>query len=98
NVILNAIEAMPAGGVLRISANKEGNQVVVSISDTGTGIAPENKDKLFRPFFTTKKGGTGLGLAINKRLLESMGGSIDFTTELGKGTTFRMRIPASDHV
>lgn len=96
NLILNAIEAMPNGGLLQVSAYKEGNQVVVNVADTGIGIDPENRDRIFRPMFTTKKGGTGLGLAISKRLLESIGGSIDFASEPGKGTTFRLRIPASE--
>ncbi|MEM2125383.1 MAG: MASE3 domain-containing protein [Candidatus Methanosuratincola sp.] len=96
NLIQNALEAMPNGGILQVSASKEGNQIVVNVSDTGVGIDPDNRDKIFSPMFTTKKGGTGLGLAISKRLLEAIGGSIEFASEPGKGTVFILRIPASE--
>ncbi len=96
NLIVNAVEAMPNGGILKISAYKEGNKVLVNVSDTGVGIDPDDREKIFRPMFTTKKSGAGLGLAISKRLLESIGGSIEFTSEPGKGTVFSLRLPTSE--
>ncbi|MDI9644526.1 MAG: MASE3 domain-containing protein [Candidatus Verstraetearchaeota archaeon] len=96
NLFVNAIEAMPDGGTLEVSARREDGYVVVEVTDTGVGIPPENRSRIFTPMFTTKKEGTGLGLAISMRLLKSMGGTMDFTSEPGKGTTFYMRLPAAD--
>lgn len=99
NLIVNAVQAIPEGNYdrhkIKVVTALEGNQVVVTISDTGTGITPEVQRRLFTPFFTTKPPGvgTGLGLAISHRIVSSLGGNLDFETELGKGTTFRVRLP-----
>ncbi|MCQ5373621.1 MAG: HAMP domain-containing histidine kinase, partial [Candidatus Methanomethylicia archaeon] len=93
NLVLNAIQAMPNGGTLTISAYREGDYFVMKISDTGAGIPKEVLDKLFTPFFTTKAKGMGLGLAVSKKLVEAHGGSINVESEVGKGTTFTIKIP-----
>jgi two-component system sensor histidine kinase HydH len=93
NLILNAIQAMPNGGILTIESSIQGRVLIVKISDTGTGIPEENRKKLFSPFFTTKKSGTGLGLAITYRIIENHRGTIDVASEPGKGTTFTVKIP-----
>ncbi len=97
NLVINAIQAMPDGGKLtiRISADEDG-QVSVSVEDTGSGIAPENLERLFTPFFTTKeKGkGVGLGLAVSHGIIERHSGSIDVQSALGKGSTFTVHLPA----
>jgi two-component system sensor histidine kinase HydH len=93
NLILNAIQAMPNGGILTIESSLQGRVLIVKISDTGTGIPEENRKKLFSPFFTTKKSGTGLGLAITYRIIENHRGTIDVASEPGKGTTFTVKIP-----
>jgi signal transduction histidine kinase len=93
NLVLNAIQAMPSGGVLTVESGLAGGEMVVRVSDTGTGIPEENRKKLFTPFFTTKKNGTGLGLAITYRIIENHRGTIDVASEPGKGTTFTVRIP-----
>ncbi|MBC7112508.1 MAG: PAS domain S-box protein [Candidatus Methanomethyliales bacterium] len=93
NLILNAIQAMPNGGTLKISAHIEGGYFVMKISDTGAGIPKEVLDKLFTPFFTTKAKGMGLGLAVSKKLVEIHGGTITVESEVGKGTTFTIKIP-----
>ena len=94
NIILNAIQAMPAGGTLTVESGLRNNTIEVKITDTGIGIPEENRKKLFSPFFTTKKNGTGLGLAITYRIIENHRGRIDVTSEPGKGTTFTVKIPA----
>jgi len=89
NIILNAADAMPQGGVLRIRSYSDSrqNQVVLRISDTGPGIPKDLQDKLFEPFFTTKKTGTGLGLAIAYGIMERHKGALRVESSPGHGTT-----------
>lgn len=94
----NALDAMPDGGVLTISASSEGNVLLVEVTDTGLGIAPENITKIFEPFFTTKEvgQGTGLGLAVCYGILTEHGGSLDVQSTLGVGTTFTITLPVAN--
>jgi two-component system sensor histidine kinase HydH len=96
NLILNAIQAMPQGGVLSIESGLLNSAVSVKIADTGIGISEENQKKLFSPFFTTKKSGTGLGLAITYRIIENHRGTISVESQPGKGSTFTIRIPVEN--
>jgi signal transduction histidine kinase len=87
NILLNAIEASPRGGRVFIRrTNQENGRLVVAVEDTGEGIPRENLDKLFDPFFSTKKKGTGLGLPIVKSIVEGHDGEIEVESEPGKGT------------
>lgn len=95
NLIINALDAMPQGGVLTIESFAGDHCANVRISDTGIGIAPEQQKKIFLPYYTTKTKGTGLGLSGAQRIVESLGGSIDFTSEPGKGAKFTIRLPAA---
>jgi PAS domain S-box-containing protein len=92
NLILNAIQAMPRGGRLTIRTALVGDEVEISIEDTGCGIAEENMERLFTPFFTTKeKGdGVGLGLAVAHGIVKRHGGNIKVESTKGKGTTFKV--------
>jgi two-component system NtrC family sensor kinase len=98
NIILNACEAMPQGGTVRItgSAVDRGAFVEVAIADSGAGIPPDKLAKIFDPFFTTKEKGTGLGLSVVYGIVERHGGTITATSDVGKGTTFIIRLPAMD--
>jgi len=98
NLISNAIDALPNGGNIFISARIEDEQIVLTVEDTGVGIAEENLKKLFKPFFTTKERGTGLGLAICKRFVELHGGHIFVESKVGHGTKFTIRLPLEGHV
>ncbi|MGZ7168304.1 MAG: ATP-binding response regulator [Halobacteriota archaeon] len=93
NLILNAVQAMPNGGTLTISAATDDGSVMVSVHDTGVGIPDDIRDKLFTPLFTGKAKGTGLGLAVVKRIVDAHGGTITFESEEGKGTTFTVTLP-----
>jgi signal transduction histidine kinase len=94
NLILNAIQAMPDGGTLTISASRFDNSVAINVHDTGVGIPEEMKDKLFLPLCTGKAKGTGLGLAVVKRVIDAHGGTITFESVEGEGTTFTVTLPA----
>ncbi|MDH5405555.1 MAG: ATP-binding protein [Candidatus Aminicenantes bacterium] len=96
NLLKNATESMPQGGELGISSKTENDSVLVSIRDTGAGIAKENLPKIYDPFFTTKKGrhGTGLGLSVSYGIIQEHSGSISVKSSLGKGTDFIIKLPA----
>jgi len=94
NLVKNSIEAMESGGKILIQSRLSGDQVEIMVTDEGCGISEQDRDKVFSPFFTTKKHGTGLGLCISKRIIEDHGGSSFFLkSEEGKGTTFKIRLP-----
>jgi PAS domain S-box-containing protein len=93
NLVLNAAEAMPNGGQLRLVLSRRGEMAEISVGDTGKGIPPENRQKIFQLFFTTRPGGSGIGLASTFRIVQLHNGSIDFTSEVGRGTTFRIELP-----
>jgi signal transduction histidine kinase len=93
NLIRNALDAMPDGGNLTVSAQRNGAGALVSISDNGRGMTEEEARNLFVPFFTTKSDGTGLGLAYAQRVVNEHGGKIDCATARGKGSTFSIQLP-----
>lgn len=96
NVVINAIQAMPEGGQLTLSTAVCSGNVVLEVSDTGLGIAPEKLEQIFTPFFTDKNRGTGLGLAIAKNIVEKHQGTLTVTSILGAGSTFRMMLPSGE--
>ena len=93
NLVLNAVEAMPNGGQLQLTLNRRGDMAEIIVGDTGKGIPLENRQKIFQLFFTTRPGGSGIGLASTFRIVQLHNGSIDFTSEVGRGTTFRIELP-----
>src|SRR5438067_2035139 len=93
NLVLNAAEAMPNGGQLRLVLSRRGEMAEITVGDTGNGIPPENQQKIFQLFFTTRPGGSGIGLASTFRIVQLHNGSINFTSEVGRGTTFRIELP-----
>ena len=93
NLIRNAVDAMPAGGNLTVSAKRSGAEALVSISDNGRGMSEEEARHVFVPFFTTKGDGTGLGLAYAQQVVSEHGGRIDCSTVRGKGSTFSIQLP-----
>jgi len=93
NLMQNAMQAMPNGGQLTLSAQKKGKKVQLTIEDTGVGIPEELKSKIFQPLFTTKAKGQGFGLPVVKRLVEVQGGKISFESKEGKGTKFIIELP-----
>ncbi len=94
NLVTNAIQAMPNGGKLSIKSYKKDDKAVIMVEDTGVGIPDEVKPKLFVPLFTTKAKGQGFGLPVVKRMVEILGGTISFESEIGKGTKFVVKLPA----
>ena len=97
-IVSNALDAMPEGGHLRITASAGGNgtasnEVILEVSDTGGGIPEAAMASVFEPFFTTRQEGTGLGLAIAKRYVEQNGGRLEIESQQGRGTTVRLRLP-----
>lgn len=97
NLFLNSLEAMPPHGTLTVGTGpSNGRNLLVTVSDTGTGISPDIIDKLFEPFFTTKPNGTGLGLPITRRIIYEHGGSISVESQPNKGATFTILLPTCD--
>ena len=93
NLILNAVQAMPDGGSLSIRGSLQGDDVVISVEDTGVGIREENLDEIFKPLFTSKAKGTGFGLPVCKRIVDAHGGTISVESEEGVGSTFTVKLP-----
>jgi signal transduction histidine kinase len=94
NIINNGCQAMNGGGVLKVAVNSNDTNVDIAITDSGEGISPEDIEKIFDPFVTTKKMGMGIGLAISKKIIEDHGGKIKVKSELSMGTTFTISLPA----
>jgi len=93
NLMINAVQAMPKGGELILSATKSGNDAQIDVIDTGGGIPADDLSKIFHAYYSTKKGGTGLGLAMAQRIVHEHGGQLSVTSEPGKGSDFTVRLP-----
>ena len=95
NLILNAMDALPAGGSIILKARRLEGEIAIEVSDTGAGLSKEECERLFTPYYTTKHHGTGLGLAIVQSVVSDHGGRISVESEPGKGATFRIVLPAA---
>jgi signal transduction histidine kinase len=93
NLVLNALDAMPAGGTLTLRTSERAGNVRIEVADTGKGLTPEECSRLFTPYYTTKQQGTGLGLAIVQSVVSDHHGTISVTSDEGRGTTFRIEFP-----
>jgi signal transduction histidine kinase len=93
NLLLNACEFSSSGGQITLSLRRSGESAVISVADSGVGISAEDKKKIFQLFFTTRPGGTGIGLANTFRFVQLHNGRIEFDSEVGRGTTFRVELP-----
>lgn len=96
NLGLNSLDAMPSGGELRFSIDSVPGRLVIRVLDTGTGVPPEMRERLFRPFASSKETGLGLGLVICRRIIEDHGGRIEFSDRAGGGACFRIELPVSE--
>jgi signal transduction histidine kinase len=96
NLVLNAVEAMPEGGTLRISSSLEEERLAISFTDTGQGIPPQHLSHIFDPFFSTKEESTGLGLSISYDIVERHEGQITVESEVDEGSTFTVWLPIVD--
>jgi|SRR5579859_2251749 len=94
NVVLNGVQSMPQGGALSIRTWKEDDEIMIEVRDQGGGIPAEIRDKIYNLYFTTKKTGTGIGLAMTYKVMQLHHGSVDFESEDGRGTAFRLRLPS----
>lgn len=94
NLLRNSVQAMEQGGIITVETSLQDHRCVIVLTDTGPGIPPSIQQKVFEPNFSTKTDGMGLGLAISRRIIEDLNGTIELTSEVGKGTTFTITLPA----
>jgi signal transduction histidine kinase len=94
NLLSNAFRWTPDGGTIELALAQENGAVSVDVGDTGPGIAAEERDRIFRPFWTRDASGSGLGLAISRELAAALGGRIDLDTTPGRGSRFTLVLPA----
>ena len=97
NLVLNAIQAMPDGGKIQLNARMEASELIIEVIDEGCGVAPEDLDRIFTPFFTTREKGTGLGLAVASQIVLQHGGMLEARLNPGGGMTFSIVIPETDN-
>jgi signal transduction histidine kinase len=93
NIVINALQATPSGGSVGIALDRVESGFEISFRDSGSGIAPDNLQRIFEPFYTTKPDGTGLGMAVTRKIIEGHGGRLDIESEVGQGTTVSIRLP-----
>jgi signal transduction histidine kinase len=93
NLFINAQQAMPGGGELILRTQKADGNAVINVTDTGKGITPENLEKIFDAYYSTKTSGSGLGLSTSKKIIEAHKGSIKVDSIVGKGTSFTITLP-----
>ena len=93
NLVLNAMDAMPSGGTLTLRTRRDDGKVIIEVADTGSGLTPEECERIFTPYYTSKQHGTGLGLAIVQSVVSDHGGRISVRSEPGRGTTFVIELP-----
>lgn len=95
NLMLNGVQAMErnGGGELIVGASRHGNQAIIEVMDTGMGIEPAAAQRIFDAYYSTRKGGTGLGLAMTRRIVHEHGGRVELSSEVGKGSVFRLHLP-----
>ena len=98
NLVRNAQQAMPNGGLLEIQTFRRNNQAVVEIIDTGTGVSPAAVERIFDAFYSTRSGGSGLGLPTVRKIMEAHGGTVQCESEPGRGTRFTLCFPAANVV
>jgi two-component system, NtrC family, sensor histidine kinase HydH len=95
NLLRNAADAIEGGGEVWVATSRDGDDVLIRVTDTGRGIPPEVQGRVFEPYFSTKETGTGLGLPTTRRIIEEHGGTLAFSSEPGKGTQFTIRLPGA---
>ncbi len=95
NLVLNGMQSMNEGGVLRVTVRREEEVAAVRVEDEGSGIAPELIPRIFELYFTTKAAGSGIGLAMTYRIVQMHGGAVEVQSEVERGTVFTMRLPAA---
>jgi signal transduction histidine kinase len=94
NLVMNAVQATPAGGRITVSTRVHGGVLEIEVKDTGRGITPDDLQQIFKPFYTTRHSGTGLGLSISREIVERHGGRIEVESKLGRGSSFTVVLPA----